>query len=664
MLAFTRTDLERLFPSTTWQRAESLRDQSAVVEINVERDGRSITGRVRGERRTPYLTRVNIVNGRGGRIRLSSTCTCLVYSECEHAAATLLAALDETAAPDADEVSAAIDPELEAWIAAINQSARAQTNGHASDGADCVLYVLEPAQRLWRDAAAIQPLAVSTFRARRLRGGLYGREHPLAMSNLVAEDPASFVAVDDQVIGRLLGGAERTDQAAGLGRRRRHAAPDAGDRPLPLAQRPGLQPCRSRGRGPAGSAGASTARASSTSSASWRTRAPTWSSSAWASPGTSISRSWPAAGSRPECRIGSRGCCCGRRPCPPPSPAWSARSCSPAPRPSSCPSPCASASGRRCARRRCSTCTARRVTTSRGLGWKREEQEVDLPLARVLFDYAGADIGWQDGRAEINHVKDNRLLVLPRDTLFEVQMIERLNGLGLQPLGPTGLGRFAPENCRQDFTFEEDEDDDVSMRWVEFNHQDLPKLARDGWRITFGEDYPYQVVAADDAWKVDVNDSGIDWFDLDLGIDVDGERVALLPILLDLFERAPEDLSPTALDEIGEDHVFGTLPDGRLLPIPAARLKAMLEALYELFASRRIGDDGKLRLSRAEMTRLTAIETALPNGALHWTGGQMLRDMARLPRQHQRDPSRRRRPRGSRRRCATTRRTASPGCSS
>jgi hypothetical protein len=68
---------------------------------------------------------------------------------------------------------------------------------HASDGADCVLYVLEPAQRLWRDAAAIQPLAVSTFRARRLRGGLYGREHPLAMSNLVAEDPASFVTIDD-----------------------------------------------------------------------------------------------------------------------------------------------------------------------------------------------------------------------------------------------------------------------------------------------------------------------------------------------------------------------------------------------------------------------------------------------------------------------------------
>jgi hypothetical protein len=40
MLAFTRSDLERLFPLPTWHKAETLREQSAVMEINVERDGR------------------------------------------------------------------------------------------------------------------------------------------------------------------------------------------------------------------------------------------------------------------------------------------------------------------------------------------------------------------------------------------------------------------------------------------------------------------------------------------------------------------------------------------------------------------------------------------------------------------------------------------------
>ena len=330
------------------------------MEINVERDGRSITGRVRGERRTPYLTRVNIVNGRGGRIRLSSTCTCLVYSECEHAAATLLAALDETAAPDADEVSAAIDPELEAWIAAINQSARAQTNGHASDGADCVLYVLEPAQRLWRDAAAIQPLAVSTFRARRLRGGLYGREHPLAMSNLVAEDPASFVAVDDQVIGRLLGAPNaQTKRLGSVG------DGDTLRRMLETGRchwRNGQGPALSYEEPRAGRFG-------------WQfdsegqqhvvceledARAPTWSSSAWASPGTSTSRS--SACGRIETSVPHRvtrlllrgaGRAGRRRQPGPPEAAAQRRD------PASCPSPCASASGWRCARRRSCICTAR-----------------------------------------------------------------------------------------------------------------------------------------------------------------------------------------------------------------------------------------------------------------------------------------------------------------
>ncbi|MFO1047794.1 MAG: DEAD/DEAH box helicase [Geminicoccaceae bacterium] len=600
-----------------------------MVEINVERDGRSITGRVKSERRTPYLTRVNIVNGRGGRIRLSSTCTCLVYSECEHAAATLLAALDETASPDADEVSAAIEPELEAWIAALNQTARSQTNGHASDGADCVLYVLEPAQRLWRDAASIQPLAVSTFRARRLRGGLYGREHPLAMSNLVADDPASFVGIADQVIGRLLGGGNSQTKRLG----------SVGD-------------------------GDTLRRMLETERCHWRNGQSTVLSLGEPRPGRfgwhfdsegqqhvvceldEPSRDVVVVGLGEPWYIDLGEHVCGRIETSVPlrvtklllkAPAVPAAVASlvrqklqPSAGAIALPEPLRKRERLELKPTPVLHLHCPRVVTSRGLGWKREEQEVDLPLARVLFDYTGAEVGWQDGRTEINHVRENRLLVLPRDSMFEVQSIERLNALGLQPLGPTGLGRFAPENCRQDFTFEEDEDDDVSMRWVEFNHQDLPKLARDGWRITFGEDYPYQVVQAEDVWKVDVNDSGIDWFDLDLGIVVDGEKVPLLPILLDLFDRAPEELSPTALDQFGEDHVFGTLPDGRLLPIPAPRLKAMVEALYELFASRRIREDGTLRLSRAEMTRLTAIENALPTDILQWNGGQKLRDMARL----------------------------------
>lgn len=629
MIAFTRNDLERLFPSQIWQKAEALREQSAVVEINVERDGRSITGRVQGERRTPYLTRINIVNGRGGRIRLSSTCTCLVYSECEHAAATLLAALEKTAAPDSDEVSAAIDSELEAWIAAVNQTARSLPNGHAADGEDCVLYLLEPAQRLWRDTGSVQPVAVSTFRARRLRGGLYGREHPLAIANLVADDPAGFVGVEDQVIGRLLGG--------GNVQTRRLGAVGDGDtlrRMLETGRchwRNGQTPPLAHGEPRQGRFG-------------WR----------FDSEGqqhvvceleegggddllvVGVGEPWYIDLARRRCGPIETGVAHRvarlllKAPGVPAAVASLVRQkLQPSGAALPLPEPLRKRERLEVRPTPVLHLHCPRVTISRGMGWKREEQEVDLPLARLSFDYAGAEVGWQDGRSEINHVKDNRLLVLPRDTLVEVQAVERLNQMGLQPLGPTGLGRFAADHCRQDFTFEEDEDDDVSLRWVEFNHAELPKLAAEGWRVTFAEDYPYQVAQPDGAWQVEVNDSGIDWFDLDLGIEVGGERVALLPILLDLFERAPEEMTPAALEEVANEFVYGTLPDGRLLPIPVERLKAMLEALYELFAGRKVGRDGQLRLARPEMTRLATLEAALPAGAASWRGGEALRDMAR-----------------------------------
>ena len=183
MLPFTRTDIERLFPAMTWERAEKLFDARSVVEIDVERDGRSITGQVRGERRVPFLTRINVANGRGGRVRLSSTCTCPIYSECEHAAATLLGVLDKSAAPIPKRRTSPSTPKSKAG--STRQFGRpGLLDGRAGDGADCILYLLEPTQRSVARFAGRPTDRHQRIAARRVRGGVYGREHPLALSYL------------------------------------------------------------------------------------------------------------------------------------------------------------------------------------------------------------------------------------------------------------------------------------------------------------------------------------------------------------------------------------------------------------------------------------------------------------------------------------------------
>ena len=437
-----------------------------------------------------------------------------------------------------------------------------------SDGVDCVLYVLEPAQRLWRDAAAIQPLAVSTFRARRLRGGLYGREHPLAMSNLVAEDPASFVAIDDQVIGRLLGAPNAQTKRLG----------SVGDGDT-LRRMLETGRCHWRnGQGPALSfeeprAGRFGWQFDSEGQqhvvCELEDARPDMVIVGLGEPWYIDLKATACGRIETESRIGSRGCCSGRRPCLPPSPAWSARSCSPAPRPSSCPSPCASASARRCARRRCSTCTARgdHLTRpgleARGAGGRPATGPRPVRLCRCRHRLAGRPLRDQSRQGQPTAGPAARHAVRGADD----RAPERL---GLQPLGPTGLGRFAPENCRQDFTFEEDDgrrrldalgrvqsSGPAQARARRLAHHlrrglSLPGRRRRRRLESRRQQLRHRLVRPRPRhrrrWRAG-------------GAPAD---------LLDLFERAPEDLSPAALDEIGEDHVFGTLPDGRLLPIPAA----------------------------------------------------------------------------------------------
>lgn len=635
MLPCTRSELEKLFPDSVWHRAEELVAKGALVDIRVENDGRSITGRVRGDRRNPYLTRVKVANGRGGRVRLSSTCTCFV-SDCEHAAAMLLGVLEQSAAPSANDITATIDEHLENWIGAVNSTVR-ELASQATRPADCVLYVLEPLQ--WEAVATgiAVSVAVNTFRARRLRDGLHGREHPVAIASLVADEPPPWATPADLVIGRLLGGvpsqtrrlggradAETLERMIETGRCFWRSAQS---QPLRLgAPRPGRFQWRFDGEGcqrlfcevepshdglvvvalgdpwyvdPQSAEVGRIDTGCDARLAALLLRAPAVPPDA-----ATLVRQKLAQGSRNEVPL--------------PEPLRRRERVTVQPKP-------------------ILHLHAPVINVVRGTGWNRRDEQAMVPLARLLFDYAGATVGWRDGRSEINHVVDNRLLVIPRDTQAESRAIDRLNRLGLQPLGPVGLGRFAPEPLREDFTFEEDEEEaDLSLRWVEFNHHEVPRLEAEGWTISFDADYPYRVVQPQASWQAEITESDTDWFEFSLAVEIDGQRVPLLPVLLDLFRRAPEAMTPTALEEYGDEPLYATLPDGRILPVPASRLKPVVEVLFDTFETRRIDRDGRVKLPRPQAARLETIERELPQGAIEWHGGENLRRIAqRLARFHE-----------------------------
>ena len=173
--------------------------------------------------------------------------------------------------------------------------------------------------------------------------------------------------------------------------------------------------------------------------------------------------------------------------------------------------------------------------------------------------------------------------------------------------------------------------------WIELLLSDVPKLRDEGWQVDVAPDFPLRVVEPDGGLDFEITEgSGLDWFDLDLGVFVGGERINLVPALLDVIADAGTDavLGLAAEADDADVPLLLPLPDGRLLSVPLAQIQPILAPLLELFAGAETdGASGTLRLSRANAGDLALLEAAGAEGAT-WSGGEAVRTLGRQLREH------------------------------
>ncbi len=138
----------------------------------------------------------------------------------------------------------------------------------------------------------------------------------------------------------------------------------------------------------------------------------------------------------------------------------------------------------------------------------------------------------------------------------------------------------------------------------------VPQLRSLGWRVEIEDDYPYRVVEREPQWYAQVEaDERPDWFGLELGIELEGRRVNLLPALLDLLERA-RSLRAGGLAHLAEATnrcVALPIGEGLYLPIPAPRARALLRVLAELYAGS-AAPKGEIRFPLVRAVALSGLE--------------------------------------------------------
>ncbi|MEO0813575.1 MAG: SNF2-related protein, partial [Myxococcota bacterium] len=220
------------------------------------------------------------------------------------------------------------------------------------------------------------------------------------------------------------------------------------------------------------------------------------------------------------------------------------------------------------------------VLVNRGTAYQEEYEETQAPLATVTFDYSGTRVRSSDSRTQFYRSQGGALAAVPRATEAERHARAELERHGLIDL--SCLSDFGETSGKADYVVDLEGDVDALAT---FGAEVVPKLEEAGWVVQLDQSYPCHLASTDADWYGDVQkeDEESDWFSLELGVVIDGQRFNLLPTLLDLLEGAS---SIDALDRLtATRRKFMALPLGgnRYLPVPPDRLRNILKTVVELW---------------------------------------------------------------------------------
>ena len=236
-------------------------------------------------------------------------------------------------------------------------------------------------------------------------------------------------------------------------------------------------------------------------------------------------------------------------------------------------------------------------------------------FAVLSFDYDGQRVSFDPSQRVVRQIGDVTEII-DRDAVAEATALEKLAELGFKKPATTPLSGV-PGAVQLE----------SQAHWLRFAESDLDALSDAGWHLQKSSKYRYDVVPVED-WYAEIDEpeeAGKAWFELELGIVVNRQRVPLLPVLVQMIRNAPMDFDPAVLAAHGEtDQMLATLPEGLRVALPWARVKPILATLGELYFNDKIKQ--RVRLSTLDASRLEELARGVE---MRWFGGEQLRETGR-----------------------------------
>ncbi|MCL7928632.1 SNF2-related protein [Halomonas llamarensis] len=255
---------------------------------------------------------------------------------------------------------------------------------------------------------------------------------------------------------------------------------------------------------------------------------------------------------------------------------------------------------------------------------------VQVGAAVVSFDYDGIEVPPEEGSSAKGY-REGQRLTIQRDVQAERSLVRNLPSgmvtlehlsqkdtvpahldlppwtllLPLEGTPPSGATEWATHLAGPD-------------GWWEM----IDTLRQSGCLIEFSDDFPEAPIYLEpETWYGELEPAGNGWFDLALDIEVEGERLNLLPILRQLLKRADFPLEPTDNEASDASWTLG-VGEHRHLILPLSRLRALMAPILDW-----LGDESDPE--SAVRLPLTAAEKVAPLAEHErWAGRDEVTDLA------------------------------------
>ena len=595
---FTLDDIHRAFDAATLTRAHAYVDKQHVRDVRIEAD--RVTASVAGSNDKPYSVVVHI-GERAGRRVLMGRCSCPVVVDCKHAAAAAVAACSRFATPSKRD---AADGAVDSWVEAVT------SHGHTTRETptrDHLRYAIEVREHFY-----VPRFHLAAYTVGVLKAGERGLPRSYDLHTL-ATSSAKNVSPADRTIGRLI---NASGLVGGLG----NASPVILGTLLEMLIETGRLHWRSV------TTPALERRTIDGARIAWRVG--------------DDGRQRPHIEDYPATvLIGS-------------SPLWYVDTERLEAGPAHVDSPeiapllaAAPALTEEQAKR--AHIALRRVFASAGIEGPKVADDVHVidrdPVPQLTlsayeppedaaphlaetfatielrFGYGTKTISPNDPAREFRVAEGDKIATWPRRSMFERNVLARLQELGFSAVG-WPQSQFVDEDGT---LLRLPAGDDA--RWIRFLGTIVPQLRDEGWDVEIDDLFPYAIIETDDVeWHGDLTENEQHWFEFDLGIEVSGVRVPLLPIIVEALAEngiaAGGDLA--ALAERRET-IFGRLPSGQYVALPPARIARVLATLVDLFdGAEALSSDGRIRISPLQAAAIADLGDTVD---LHWANARSLR---------------------------------------